>query len=182
MALVALILAAAHLAAPAAPASAPVVVASHTLEPGHELTRSDLTVAQVPLALAPEGSAADVEDLMGRTLTVAVPEGLVIAPGLLAGDRFAVQPPDGTVVAPLDLAEQVMLRPGDRVDVLASSCEHAGTVLTSAIVVETDPVRTQQPAVGGLDVSPVLVAVPSTDAAALAEVRVNCTLMAVLVP
>lgn len=62
-----------------------------------------------------------VTDVLGRTLAVAVPEGLPLVPGLLIDDDAT--PPEGTVVVPVRFADTgvaAVLRPGMRVDVVAA--------------------------------------------------------------
>lgn len=93
-----------------------VLVADRDLPAGTVLTAADLT--RVELAEAP-GVALDQDDLVGRRLAVAVPEGLPLVPTLLVGAGMAAGAPPGTVVAPVRLADPALvqlLQVGDRLD------------------------------------------------------------------
>lgn len=129
-----LVMAASLVARQAAPAGEPtrdVVVAAHDLTAGDELTADDLRVASVPAHLVPAGTPG-ADELPGRRVTASVPAGLPLVAGLVGGvlvdgalvddARFGLAPPQGTVTVPVRLVDPAvarMLRPGDRVDLVA---------------------------------------------------------------
>ena len=109
---------------PAPAVTIPVVVAARAIAPGGALSAADLHVAAMPPALVPHGAHPDPADVVGHQLVVGAPPGLPIVDGLLAGDRLAAAGPAGSVVAPIRLADPAvadLLRPGDRIDVLAAA-------------------------------------------------------------
>ena len=107
--------------APEAPPGVPVVVATADLAAGATLGDGDVVVTQAPAGLVPDG-AAPLDEAVGGTLAAPLRRGeivtdaRVLGPGLLAGQ------PDGSVAVPVrpsDPAAAALLRPGDRVRVLA---------------------------------------------------------------
>lgn len=139
-------------ASPGAPATVDVVVAARDLPGGTVLGPADVTVAAFPPAAVP-GGVIGREAASGALLAAPVRAGepitdrRVLGPGLLAGWG-----PD-VVAAPVRVADAGAagyLRPGDRIDLLATSLDGAaGTSVVAAGV-------------------PVL-ALPSTADSALAE-------------
>lgn len=153
----------------AAPAGEPVlevVVAAHDLAAGDELTADDLRVVSVPAHLVPAGTPG-ADELPGRRVTASVPAGLPLVAGLVGGvlvdgtladeARFGLAPPQGTVTVPVRLVDPAvarMLRPGDRVDLVApddgtvtgvldggAGAGETGVLARAALVLEvtTDP-------------------------------------------
>ena len=180
---------------PAPAPTVPVVVAEHALAAGATLAESDLRIVRMPVALVPGGSHPRTADLLGQPLVTGAPAGLAIVDGLLGGARLAGAGPPGTVVAPVRLADPAvaaLLRPGDRIDLLAAAGtadgEPAARRLAERALVLAEPGRgpgagQQQPArrptgtaVGGLlggapepaTGALTLVAVTPAEAAALA--------------
>lgn len=148
--------AAARLAAPPPGPTAAVVVARADLAAGHALTADDLRTVRLPSRLAPGGAAADPGVLVGEHLAVDVPRGLPVVAAHLAGSRFARPAPPGTVAVPVHLADDAvaaLLRPGDRVDLVAGADAWAPDprpeVLAEAALVLEVRTGTAEPA-GGL--------------------------------
>lgn len=145
--LVGLVLAAclvARQAAPDPPPARDVVVAARDLAAGHTLTADDLRLVRMPRTLAPAGTVAQPADVEGRQVVVDVPAGLPLVAGVLGGGRFGLEAPVGTVAVPIRLADAAvagLLRPGDRIDLVAPSDVWAGpgaeatTVLARAALV-----------------------------------------------
>jgi pilus assembly protein CpaB len=107
---------------PPPPDTRPVVVTARTVEAGTVLDRSDVEVVDVPADLAPPQSLTRVDDAVGQTASVALPRGQPLAPSLVAAGDLAATAPAGTVVAPVRLTDPAvasLLKPGDRVDLLA---------------------------------------------------------------
>ena len=166
---------------PAPAPTSPVPVASHPLTAGHILVASDVRLASMPSGLVPSGAPTTTEPLVGAVLAVGVPTGLPIVDGLLVRDL--VEGPPGTVVAAVRLADPAvaaLLAPGTRIDVLAATDDGAtGRSLARAALVLAPPVGTGRET--GADSPPVLLAVTSDEAAALAGAGPAALLSAVIV-
>lgn len=109
-------------AAPPTPPVEPVVVAAHDLTAGQPLAAGDLRVVRMPAGLVPDGATSDPSVLVDRAVTAGVPSGLPVVAAQLDGDRFGLALPAGTVAVPIRLADPAvarLLRPGDRVDLVA---------------------------------------------------------------
>jgi hypothetical protein len=123
-------------AAPPPPATIPMLTAAHDLPAGHTLTNDDLRTGAWPADRVPLGRLSLAA---GRVLASPIRAGepvtdaRVLGPGLLTGQ------PAGMVAVPIrlgDAAAGLIVRPGDRVDVLASS---AASTLGSAWSTDPDP-------------------------------------------
>jgi Flp pilus assembly protein CpaB len=101
----------------------PVVVASAFLARGHILAEGSVAVRMVPSAFAPPGRIGKVEEVAGRTLVTDVAEGEAITRTRLgvSGGPVASLVPTGLRAFPVSAATPPgAIRPGDRVDVLAT--------------------------------------------------------------
>jgi Flp pilus assembly protein CpaB len=118
-----------------------VVLASRDLDSGTRLRASDVRATSLPRAAVPTAAADDARDVIGRTTSGALRRGEVLT------DRRTVRagPLDGfgpdrvlSVVRVTDPSVLALLRPGDRVDVVAVSGDDspkASRVARAAIVV-----------------------------------------------
>ena len=125
----------------AEPEGRTVVIASRDLDSGTRLRASDVRATPLPHAVVPAGAAGDTRDVVGRTTSGALRRGEVLT------DRRTVRagPLDGfgpdrvlSVVRVTDPTVLALLRPGDRVDVVAVSGDdspEASRVARGAIVV-----------------------------------------------
>jgi Flp pilus assembly protein CpaB len=127
----------------------PVVVSSHDLPAGRVLVAADLQLARWPPALVPRGATSDERALIGHRLAgpltrhEAVLPSRVLGPGLTAGlgaDEVAVP------VRVSDPAGAALLRPGERVDLIAAAPgsataapQRATTVARRALVLAVLP-------------------------------------------
>lgn len=122
-----------------APAS-PTVVAGHDLPSGTVLHASDLRYADVPDAVRPAGALTTFEDAEGRLLSGAARAGEPITDVRLAGTLPGSGDPS-TATVPVRLADAAvseLLRPGQRVDVVAATeGDSAPSVLASDAMVVT---------------------------------------------
>ncbi|MGY1591257.1 Flp pilus assembly protein CpaB [Geodermatophilus sp. SYSU D00708] len=183
LAAVALVLALHPAPAPAvaaAPATVPVVVAAADLAPGAVLATGDLTLARYPAALRPAGAAADPAALVGATLAGGVRAGEPLTDAAVVGAGLTAQLAEGEVAAPVrpaDLAVSGLVRPGDRVDVLATTpgAERAEVVAAGALVLAT-------PGPDDADDGLLLLAVDAATAAELAAAATTATLALSLPP
>lgn len=104
---------------PAPPPAAPVLAASRDLPAGASLSPADVRAETLPTAELPAGSLRRFADIGGRPLSGPLRAGEPLTDARLAGPRAL---PPGTVAAPVRLADPAvaaLLRPGDRVDLLA---------------------------------------------------------------
>jgi pilus assembly protein CpaB len=116
-----------QLAPPPAPTSR-VVVARHDVGAGEMLEPADLRVVRLPTELVPRGASSDLQAVLGRAVTVGIPQGLPVVGAVLAGERFSIDPPSGTVVVPVSLVAATaagLIRPGDLVDLVAPTTSTA---------------------------------------------------------
>jgi Flp pilus assembly protein CpaB len=122
-------------------------VVSRDLAAGHRLTGDDLREAHWPAASAPHGRG-DSTSWLGHRLASSVRAGdivtdaRVLGPGLLAG-----QPP-GTVAMPVRLADSaaaLLVKAGDRVDVLVSRPGGSGDLLPDPVEPVPDPAGSVHP-------------------------------------
>jgi Flp pilus assembly protein CpaB len=107
-----------------ATATSPHLVAARTLERGQVVKADDLQVATMPDPKVPAPQKA--EDVLGRVLTEAVPQGTLITEAMLSQKSTAVAPkeiPDGMRAVTVHISDSSsvlgLLHPGDRVDVQA---------------------------------------------------------------
>ena len=121
-----------------------IVVATHDLASGVELTADDVKLENRTATMVPDGAQSDVDAIVGATLAGPARRGEVLTDVRVLGPRLAesVAGPDARIV-PLPLADSAVLdlvRPGDVVDVLAAGSEadadaRPQLVATNAVVV-----------------------------------------------
>ena len=102
----------------------PIVLATHTVEIGSVVRAADVAVRSMPAAFLPTGALATTDVVVGRTVAVPLFQGSAVLAGHLAPDGLegvAALLPAGTraVAVPAGPAS-VVVRRGDRVDVLAT--------------------------------------------------------------
>ncbi|CAM3443182.1 SAF domain-containing protein [Nocardioides dubius] len=106
---------------PPAPATVAVTVAARDLPAGHTLSRSDLTRLQAPPELAPYGALSPSAGA-GRTLAGPLRRGTPLTDAdLVAAPLLSGHP--GKVALPVRLTDAgvaALLRPGDRIDLIAT--------------------------------------------------------------
>lgn len=125
------------------PPTVPVVVTAQDVAAGTELTHADLRVVHLPPSAAPD-EPMSVADAVGAAPVVALPSGVPVLPALLGQDRFDRRPPPGSVTVPVRLADPAvaaLLRPGDRIDVVAQGpdAERAVVLARRAVVLDLVP-------------------------------------------
>jgi pilus assembly protein CpaB len=185
----------ARLSPPADPTSL-LVVTARPLLVGAEVTATDVRVTQVPAGSVPDGAHTTTAEVVGKTLAIGVPPGLVLVDALLAGG--APEGPSGTVVVPVRFGDSVagsLLRAGDRVDVIGSAGTLSGVagvgepLARRALVLSMAgarsafvPHKAQDPFEGSPETSDVvLLAVSPAEATAIAGAAGWATLTAVFV-
>ncbi|WP_448611541.1 Flp pilus assembly protein CpaB [Geodermatophilus sp. URMC 60] len=173
LAAAALVLALRPAPAPAPPpTTVPVVVAAADLAPGAVLATGDVAVAQYPPGLRPAGTVEDPAAVVGQVLAGGVRSGVPLTDTGLVGAGLTDRLGTGQVAAPVrpaDLAVSALVRPGDRVDVLATppGAARAEVVAAGAPVLATP---------GREDDGLLLLAVDADTAARLAAAATTATL------
>lgn len=115
--------------APPPEPTVPVLVTARPVAAGAALTEADLRIARLPSRLAPDGALAEPAEAIGHELLVALPRGLPLVVSLLDDGRFGRAAPPGTVTVPVRLVDPAvtrLLRPGDRIDLVAPGYEPDG--------------------------------------------------------
>jgi pilus assembly protein CpaB len=138
-------------ARPAPPATIDVLVAASDLAGGSALTASDVEVAQVPTQFVPAGALRPPEAALdGRVLAAPMRPGEVVTDVRLVGptvlDGYAPAGGSEIVGTPVRIGDSGavrLVRPGDRVDVLAAtgSDEFAAQSGAAAVAVVAPGVR-----------------------------------------
>jgi pilus assembly protein CpaB len=186
-----------HLLRPPPPPTVDVAVTARAIAPGTLLSREDIEIRAVGADLAPPGVLRSWRDLLGRAAVVGLPAGAPLHATLVSDDGVSAAAPHGTVVVPVRLSDDAvadLLRPGDRVDLLAgttSGSEPAGeprSLARASLVLPVPDAREPKDAGGLLGAAPdgegpvTLVAVSPDDAPELSAVSGWGSVTAVLVP
>lgn len=189
---------------PTAP-TVPVVVAARELPAGTTLAAEDVRTVRIGADVAPS-HAPDREDaVLGQRTAVGVPAGTPLVPGVVHGVGIRPAVPPGLTLAAVRLADPGvarLLRPGDRVTLLAGRSDPTGAVTGTETSTETSTERLVARALvveiqgdaaeassGGLlapssavDVEPlILLAVSTEEATRLAGAALTASITAVLV-
>jgi len=187
-----------HAVRPAPEPRSTVLVAATALDAGTVLEAGDVRAVQWPQRLVPAstveggaGGGADALQVVGRSLAIAVPEGLPLVDGVLASEEWWTAAPEGSVAAPVRLPDPELaglVRAGDRVDLYGTPLEggEAEALARRALVLAgpgRDPggdgglLGGAAPAASSL----ILVAVTSAEAKVLAAHSASAVISAVLV-
>lgn len=150
----------------------PAVVAARELPAGHALTAHDLQIIHLPAEAVPGRALPETQPLVGRTTAVALSEGSILQPTLLAASR-STEP--GRALVPVTLHDdglRVLLTPGDKVTLIAAGYDEVQVLSTDArVAVLPAPVASSGFGGGGAQRgSMVLMDVPQADAAMVAAI------------
>jgi Flp pilus assembly protein CpaB len=159
---------------------APVLVAAHDLSPGAALSADDLQLEKRLIPTIPDGAQSEIDTVVGSTLAGPARRGEVLTDVRLLGRRLAESAagPGARIVPvhPVDSALTDLVRPGDVVDVVATSQTSPPSaprvIATDAIVVL---VSAKQKAQGVTNDRVVLVALPAASANAVAGAALGQT-------
>ena len=163
-------------ASPAPPETREVVVAARDLPGGTTLGEADLSTAQLSPGVVPDGATA-IEDANGRVLAAPMRAGEPLTDVRLVGQALLDGWGPDVVASPVRVADAGavgLLRPGDRIDLLATSADGTGA---TQVVAPGVPVLTLM-AGGDVLVEGALLVVAATpdQAAALAGAAVTSRL------
>lgn len=163
---------------PPPPEHVPVVVAAASLPGGRVLAPADLTVRGTEPDAAPANAVPDPAELVGRRLAAPVGPGEPVTELRLVGASlladYAAELGSAAVVTPVrvtDAGPLVLLRPGDRVDVLAAPLAggQSGPVASgpARVVVARAPVLAVEPTAPGSEDDPLGAGDADTDGTGL---------------
>jgi Flp pilus assembly protein CpaB len=175
-------LAVVEVAAPGAPPTDSVVVAAHDLSAGERLTPGDVRLLGVPPDVVPDDAATTKAHVIDSVVAGPMHAGEMLTDTRLLGAGLLRGYPARVVAAPVrisDAATVALLGLGDRIDVYAASrnTTYAKRVVAGARVVSL-PQATADSATGAL----VVLAVSSTQAAALAQASATAPLSLTVLP
>ncbi len=170
--------------APPPEARVHVLTAAHDLAAGAALLPEDLVAVAVPTALLPDGALLDVAEAVGRLVAGPVRRGEPLTDVRLLGAALlpaSARTAGGEVAVPVRVAEPLvaaLIRPGDRVDLLAASSEAgpAAAVVATGVRVLSVPATPDDPGEGTL----VVVAADRATASRLAAAAVTSRLSLVV--
>jgi Flp pilus assembly protein CpaB len=114
--------------APKPPPTTLVVAAARDLPAGEVLTAADLRTIGLPPATVPSGAATDLTAAVGSQLSGPLRRNEPLT-NVRLNDGILRRPASGLVSAPVRLADSqaaLLLRPGQRIDVLAASTDTQG--------------------------------------------------------
>jgi pilus assembly protein CpaB len=127
----------------------PVVVAARDLPAGARVDAGDLATVMMPTSLVPSGAMAERGSANRRVLASPIRSGEVLTDARLVGDGLLAGLGAGSVASPLRLADPAtatLLRPGDRIDVIAATSDW---LASSDLPAERDhPVTSEAPTRG----------------------------------
>lgn len=166
--------------APPAVAGTSVVAAAREVPAGTRLRTADLTTVELPAGASPAGTADSVSALVGRVVVTPVRRGEPLTDARLLGPS---QLDIDEVAAPVRVAEPavpLLVRAGDRIDVLAASPQggERAAVVASRVRVLALPTADAPSADGAL----VVVATSRSVAARLAAAAVTSRLSVLVLP
>jgi hypothetical protein len=130
--------------AASAPPGIPVLVAARDLAAGVALTAADVRIAAIPAGLVPAGAIGSMAAITGRVAAGPVRRGEPLTDARLLGRGLAtgLSPPE-SVAVPVRLADAetaALVRPGDRIDLLATPVDTAlGAPPGESAAVESTP-------------------------------------------
>jgi pilus assembly protein CpaB len=132
------------------PATVPavgIVTAAHDLSAGTTLTSADLRLTLLPPELAPTGAARSIGAVLGARLASPLRFGepltdvRLVGPALLNSYRASIGADVGEVLLRVDDPGAVaLLKPGDRIDVIAAPTAGAGAGGAAVVVAQAVPV------------------------------------------
>lgn len=179
-------------AAPALPneaakqAESEVLVAAHDLAAGLTISGADLRSALRTTSQLPDGALTAHRDAVGRVVSSSVRRGEIITDRRVLGPGLSAGLGPGMVASPvrlMDLEVTALLRPGDRVDILAASeGANVASVIAAHVLVLAVPLASSDDGTVAQPLGLVVVAVDQETAGRLAAAAASSTLTATLLP
>lgn len=179
-------------AAPSAPTESgrqtetEVLVAIRDLAAGLTIAGSDVGRAQRTTSQLPDGALTSESDAVGRVVSSSVRRGEVITDRRVLGPGLSAGLGSGMVASPVrlvDLEVTALLRPGDRVDILAASDGASiAAVIAAHVLVLAVPSASSEAGSMAQPLGLVVVAVDQETAGRLAAAAASSALTATLLP
>ncbi len=166
-------------AADTGPTTVPLVVTARDLPGGTILGHSDLDVVDVLPASVPGGSAASIDDVVGRMLAGPARAGEPVTDVRLVGPSLVQGWGDDLLAVPVRIADAgvvTIVRPGELVDLIATPVSGEGRAGPIATRVPLLSIPDQVDAGLHADGALLVVAVTAEQATALAEAAVSSRL------
>lgn len=169
-----------------APPQTAVLVATRDLAAGLTVGPADLQPAQRASAQLPDGALVAGVDVVGRVVTGSIRRGEIITDRRLLGPGLSASLGAGEVASPVrlvDLEVAALLRPGDRIDILAATEDATSAVVVAAgVTVLAVPLTESRDGQRSEPLGLVVVAVDQETAATLAAAAASSILTATLLP
>lgn len=172
---------------PPDPVTVEVLTAARDLVAGAAVADGDVTTVGRPVASVPAGALRPGAEVLGRVLVGAVRAGEILTDVRLLGPALVNGLEDGLVAAPVRVADSAiatLVRPGDRVDVLATPVNGEDTGWATEIVAASVMVITvPEPMAAGAYTEGALLVVATTPqtastlASAAVTARLSITLL-----
>lgn len=163
-----------------------VLVAARDLEAGRTIGVDDLHGIERSTAELPDGALTPGDDATGRVVTGPVRRGEIITDRRLLGPGLSAGLGAGLVASPVrlvDLEVAALLRPGDRVDILAATAQATtAVVIADGALVIAIPLAASEVSTRVEPLGLVVVAVGEDTAARLAAAAASSILTATLLP
>ncbi len=163
-----------------------VLVAARDLPAGLPIGPDDLRSAERTSEQLPDGALSPGVDVVGRVVTGSVRRGEVITDRRLLGPGLSAGLGAGVVASPVrlvDLDVAALLRPGDRIDILAITNDAStATVVAAGVVILAVPLAESEDSDPAQPLGLVVVAVDQETAGRLAAAAASSALTATLLP
>ncbi|MDQ4038294.1 MAG: Flp pilus assembly protein CpaB [Actinomycetota bacterium] len=185
----ALVLAVAPQSGPPAPVPKPetvVLVAAHDLAAGVTIGSADLAMAKRTTTQLPDGALSSEDAAVGRVVSSSVRRGEILTDRRVLGPGLSAGLDAGMVASPVrlvDLEVTALLRPGDRVDILAATDGAlTAAVVAAGVLVLAVPLTVPEGRATAEPLGLVVVAVDQDTAGLLASAAASSILTATLLP
>lgn len=172
-------------ARPPAPATTQIVVAAHDLQPGHGLGPDDIATVGFDPDLVPDGAYEPADAPLGQVVAGPVRGGEPLTDASVVGAGLAGGLAGGEVLTTVHVRDPAasLVAPGDVVTVVAADPQGSASaeVLARSATVVTSPIDSQGTTTGTAGVSPLVLALPETEALAVSSAA-TARVLDVLVP
>jgi len=163
-----------------------VLVAAHDLQAGLTISSGDLQMAKRTTGQLPDGALTSEAAVVGRVVSSSVRRGEIITDRRVLGPGLSAGLGAGMVASPVrlvDLDVAALLRPGDRVDILAATEDNpTAAVIAADVLVLAVPLADSEGSQRAAPLGLVVVAVNQVSAGLLAAAAASSVLTATLLP
>lgn len=163
-----------------------VLVAARDLQAGLTISSGDLQMAKRTTGQLPDGALTSEAAVVGRVVSSSVRRGEIITDRRVLGPGLSAGLGAGMVASPVrlvDLDVAALLRPGDRVDILAATEDDPiAAVIAADVLVLAVPLANSEGSQPAAPLGLVVVAVDQVSAGLLAAAAASSVLTATLLP